>query len=356
MVGPSRDIPGGVHNQATELARRLAAEPTLDLAFQAINPRLPGPLRRLQAIKYVRTLATTALYIGGLVRTVPGADVVHVFGTAKSSFALSTTPALLVARAFGKAIVLDYHSGDAEDHLRRWRRTAVPTMRLAGAIVVPSEYVRRSFARHGLRARLIRNVLDGERFRFRARACLRPVFLSNRQFQPYCGVDDVLRVFALIQQRVPDARLIVAADGPERPALERLVRELGLRNTAFVGWVPHERMTDLYAQADVLLNASRSADNVPLSIVEASACGLAVVSTDVAGIGELIDSGRSGLLVAPGDHAGLADAALRLLDDPALAARLARAGRSDCARFDWPAVRAQWLDLYAATGNGRSPG
>jgi L-malate glycosyltransferase len=346
IVAPSLEIIGGLATQAAALMSHLGREPGVEVDFLATNPRLPGPLRWLQSIKYARTIGTSGLYVSRLLRRVPRADVVHVFSAHDTSFVISSTPPLILARLFRRKALLHYHSGEADTHLRRWRRTGPATMRLFGAIVVPSAYNVGQFGRHGIRTQLIPNVLDVDRFEFRERQPLQPVFLCNRQLVPYCNVGCVVRAFAEIQARVSDARLIVGADGPERPRLEALARELGLRDADFVGWVEPERVAELYDSADVYLNGSDQRDNVPVSILEAFASGLPVVSTDVAGVPELVHHERTGLLVPPGDHAAMAEQALRLLADPELAGRLARNAREECSRFAWARIREQWLGLY----------
>jgi glycosyltransferase involved in cell wall biosynthesis len=217
------------------------------------------------------------------------------------------------------------------------------------AIVVPSKYLVEQFGRHGFDAELIRNAIELGEFEYRAREPLRPVFLSNRQLQSHCNVACILRGFALIQERVRDARLIVASDGEERPSLERLATELELRGTEFTGWVDANQMGGLYLSADIFLNAS-AFDNIPISITEAFASGMPVVSTDVAGISELVRHGETGMLVPDDDHKQLAATALGLLGDRALASRLARNALRECPQFTWPAVREQWLELYRRLG------
>lgn len=353
IVGPSLDIVGGQSIQAVRLIDHLGGEASVEVSFLAINPRLPGVLRRLQAIKYVRTALTSAVYITRLLARIPRQDVVHIFSASHLSFVIAPTPALVTARLFGKPAILNYHSGEADLHLRRWRRTAARTMHLADAIVVPSRFLVGEFGRHGLHARLIPNVIATDLFRFREREPLEPVFLSNRQLAPLYNVACVLRAFALVQQRYATASLIVAADGSERQALESLAHELRLRDVRFIGWVPPDRAPDLYSDAHVYLNGSDSGDNIPSSVLEAFAAGLPVVSTDTGGVGELVRSGETGMLVARGDHAAMAACAVRLLDDPAFSAKLTRNARSECARFEWPAVREHWLTLYHELAGGR---
>src|SRR5204863_8487917 len=117
------------------------------------------------------------------------------------SFLLAPTPAILVAKLYDKRIVLNYRSGEAADHLRRWRRTAIPTIRLVDEIAVPSDYLVDVLAQFELVSRPISNFVDTDHFSFRERNPLRPVFLSNRNFAPLYNVGCTLRAFAIIQRR-----------------------------------------------------------------------------------------------------------------------------------------------------------
>ena len=217
MVAPSLDILGGQAVQAHRLLTRLCEEASLEVSFLPINPGLPGPLGCLQRIKYVRTVTTSLLYCATLLARVRACDVVHVFSASYFSFLLATTPAILIGKLYGRRVLLNYRSGEAEDHLQRWRRTALPTIRRVDAIVVPSGYLVDVFARFGLQARAIANIVDTERFQFRERRPLRPVFLSNRNFEPLYNVACILRAFALIQRHFPEARLMVVGDGSPEP-------------------------------------------------------------------------------------------------------------------------------------------
>src|SRR5829696_8850702 len=229
LVAPSLDILGGQSRQAVRLREGLGREPDLDVGFLPHNPRLPGILRSLQAIKYVRTVVTTSFYVALLLWRVRQYDIIHIFCASYYSYSLSAIPALLIARLFGKKSILNYRSGEAEDHLQNWR-TAVPTIRWASEIVVPSGYLIDVFARYGLRARAIRNIVELDRFSFRERPPLRPVFLTSRLLEPLYNVPCVLRAFAIIQQQYPEATLTIAADGVLRGELEHLARDLKLRN------------------------------------------------------------------------------------------------------------------------------
>ncbi|HYG81012.1 MAG TPA: glycosyltransferase, partial [Pyrinomonadaceae bacterium] len=191
------------------------------------------------------------------------------------------------------------------------------------------------------------------RFTFRERRPLRPVFLANRNLEPLYNVGCVLRAFALVQRRYPEARLTVAGDGSQRAELEKLARELGLRHTKFLGQVAPGEMPRLYDEADIYLNGSE-VDNMPLSILESFAAGLPVVTTDAGGIPHVVADGETGLLAGVGDHEALAGGAMRLLEDGALAARLAGRALEECRRYSWAAVRGEWLEVYEGLARERA--
>lgn len=352
IVAPSTDILGGQAVQAERLFSRLKAEPSLEVSFLPVNPRLPGVPGRLQSIKYVRTLITSLFYCASLMTRVRRYDVIHTFSASYFSFLLAPTPAILAAKFYGKRSVLNYRSGEAEDHLRRWPGTALPVIRLVDAIAVPSSYLVGVFGKFGFEAQSIFNFVETDSFRFRARAPLRPIFLSNRNLEPLYNVGCTLRAFSIIQERFPQASLVVAGDGTERRSLERLAVELKLRNTTFTGRVPPRRMPELYDAADIYLNSS-DIDNMPGSIIEAYASGLPVVTTNAGGIPFILTDGETGLMVERNDHEAMASQAIRLLEDHSLASRIISRAHVECDKYSWRFVRDEWLKLYrAVAGRG----
>jgi glycosyltransferase involved in cell wall biosynthesis len=345
LVGPSLDILGGQAVQVQRLLSRLSSVPSLSVEFLPVNPRLPGPLALLQRVKYVRTVATSVAYVASLLRRVSRYDVVHAFSASYWSFLLAPVPAMVVARMLGRRVVLNYRSGEADDHLGR-SAVARRLVKLADAVVVPSGYLVGVFEKHGLAAHSIVNFVEIERIPYRERNVPRPVFLSNRNLEPMYNVGCVLRAFHRVQQRVPDASLVVAGYGSQAMELQALSATLGLRNVSFVGRVRPEEMPALYDAADIYLNAP-DIDNMPNSVIEAYAAGLPVVTTNAGGIPFIVEHERTGLMVERGDDEALATQALRLLDEPGLAARLAATARETClTRYVWPAVREEWERLY----------
>jgi L-malate glycosyltransferase len=350
VVAASLDILGGQGVQARSLVEALGQD-GYPVTFIPINPTFPRGLRWLRRRRYLRTIVNQALYVPSLAR-LSSVDVVHVFSASYSSFLLATVPAMAMARLLKKRVVLHYHSGEAEDHLANWGALVHPWLRLADAIVVPSEYLADVFALHGYLAHVIPNVVDLSRFVYRERRPLRARLLSTRNLEPYYRVDVILEAFDLIKARIPDATLTVAGYGTEESRLRRLAGD-GVR---FVGKVDPEMMPRLYAHADLFLNAS-VVDNQPVSILEAFASGLPVVSTSTGDIRAMVHHNQTGLIVPVNDSVSLADAVTLLITHPEEAVGMAASARESVARHTWPAVRDQWAAIYHdPRGESLSPG
>ena len=345
IIAPSLDIVGGQAVQAIRLLEELRKLPQLEVAFLPINPRLPGALRNLQQIKFVRTIVTEIAYIWSLLFQARHCDILHTFSAGYWSFLLAPAPAILIARLYGKPSILNYRDGQAEDHLTRWP-IAIKIMRLATRIVPPSGFLVDVFQKFGLKASFIYNIVDTSQYRFRERPHPRPVFFHNRGMELLYNVDCTLRAFALIQQKYPEASLRLAHDGPLRPQMEQLAfGELKLKNVEFLGLVTQQRMRELYAESDIYL-MSPKIDNMPASILECYASGVPFVSTAVGGVPYIVDNERTGLLVPPGDHNEMAKQALRLLEEPNLVTRLTQAGKLECGKYAGAEIAAQWIRLY----------
>jgi glycosyltransferase involved in cell wall biosynthesis len=119
--------------------------------------------------------------------------------------------------------------------------------------------------------------------------------------------------------------------------------------------VPPDDIWRCYAEADLYLQTP-DIDNMPASVLEAFASGCPVVATDAGGVPAILTHELHGLLVPRDDHQAAADALIRLLEDPALARRLADTALDTCARYQWSAVRARWIALYRSLVPSRALG
>ncbi|HKT79413.1 MAG TPA: glycosyltransferase family 4 protein [Vicinamibacterales bacterium] len=345
FVGPSLDILGGQAVQADRLIRAWRGDPDVNAWLVPVNPRPPRVLSPIRRVKYARTIVNQLIYLPSLVRELAKADVVHVFSASYSSFLLAPLPAIRIARALRKPVLLNYRSGHAPKHLAG---SAVARRAIASADlnVVPSQFLVDVFRGFGITATIVPNIVDLDRFRFSERTPLRPRLLSTRNFEALYDVACTLRAFELVQKRYPDASLTLVGGGPEEPKLRELVRDLDLRNVTFTGRVNPDCIADYYASHDIYVQ-SPTVDNMPTSILEAFASGLAVVSTNAGGIPVIVTHGTEGLLAPIGNHQAIADHVLHLLDHPDEGRKLTRAAFQTCQARTWANVREQWLNHYS---------
>jgi glycosyltransferase involved in cell wall biosynthesis len=354
FVAPSLRILGGQAVQADRLLTAWNGDPDVDAWLVPVNPLPPRAVRFALDIKYLRTVVNEATYVPLLIREITRADVVHVFSASYASFLLAPLPAMLIARALGKPVVLNYRSGEAPDHLQR---SAVARAAIARVDknIVPSRFLVDVFRGFGIDAEIIPNIVDLDRFVFRNRDPLRPRLVSTRNFDALYNMTATVRAFALVQKRWPDASLTLVGGGPQEQQLRALVDQLGLRQVAFVGRVRPDQIARYYAENDIYIQ-SPNIDNMPTSVIEAFASGLPVVSTEAGGVPAILAHRRQGLLAPLGDYEALAANVLSLLDQPEWARSLARAAYATCEACTWPSVRDQWLNAYrsARASAGRS--
>jgi glycosyltransferase involved in cell wall biosynthesis len=343
IVAASLDILGGQGVQARTLLDALTRD-GWRVIFVPINVGLPPKLAWLRRFRGVRTVVNELLYLPSLAR-LAAVDVVHAFSGSYWSFLLAPVPAMILGRFLGKHVVLHYHSGEAEDHLARWGWLVRPWLRLADVIVVPSEYLRGVFANHGVDVEVVPNVVDLTRFRYREReAPLRPRLLSARNLEAYYRVDLIIDAFARVRTVEPGATLTVAGYGSQEQRLRQLAASVAGDAIRFVGKVEPADMPRVYDEHDLFVNAS-VVDNQPVSILEAFAAGIPVVSTPTGDIPCLVQDGDTGRLSAV-DATALAETIISVLRTSSAAIERAARARDEVNRFTWPAVRERWQAIY----------
>ena len=173
-----------------------------------------------------------------------------------------------------------------------------------------------------------------------------PRAITVARLDPVKDQQTLLRAARTVADRIPDVRIEIVGDGPERGALERLSRELQLQECLrFLGY--REDVPSLLRRPQIFILSSIS-EGISLGLLEAMAAGLPVVATDVGGNREVVVDEVTGLLVPPRSPAALADAVLSLLLDPGRARALGIAGRARLEReFDLGRTVSRYGSLYS---------
>ncbi len=227
--------------------------------------------------------------------------------------------------------------------------------RLVDRYVCVSDDVKAQCIAEGIapsRLMTILNGIDVERFAFSG-PCRGGPIVAVARLSPEKDLANLVRSVALAAKRAPELRVEVAGGGPCLADLKQLAASLGVGDRInFLGEV--RDVPALLARATIFVLPSRS-EGIPLTALEAMACGLPVVATRVGGLPEVVEDEVTGLLVPPADPAALAGAITELQDNPERSDRMGRAGRQRALeRFDVRRMVAQYEALYrAGAGRGR---
>jgi len=282
-------------------------------------------------------------------------DVVHIF------FGVPDGPiGWLLKRVYGLPYIISLRGADVpSDEVKRFARQYKllrPVIRWlwrdADALVAVSNGLR-SYARDtapDLPIQVVPNAIDLSAFTPPLqRETDGPVrLLYVGRFNAFKNAETLVEaVGRLSQMEVGDFELDLVGEGERRPALERMVSELGLtRRVHFLGWVARDRIADYYRRADIFVTAT-TWEGMPNTVLEAMACGLPIVGTQASGLRDLVRDGVNGYLVPIRDPDALAEALARLVDNGYERRRLGRESRKLAEReFAWEYIAEQYLRVY----------
>jgi len=276
---------------------------------------------------------------------------------------------LFIRKRPGQRVVLHMHN----DHLssRAFRPLYRRLLAKVDAVICVSDYIRRCalqhFPEYADKFQVLFNAVDAQQFKpygDEARAALppalqaqlppgRPTVLYVGRLVPEKGVDVLIRAFAQLKLRLPEARLVVvgssffagAARTPYQDELVKLAASFQ-DDIVFTGFVPHAQLRYLYAQADVIAFPPVWGEPCALVVLEAMASGVCFVATSVGGIPEVMTDQVTGLLVPAGDAPALEQALHRALTQPAQRQQWAGAARQRIlSGYDWPHLMARLPQL-----------
>ncbi len=360
---------GGPATYTKELAERLRGSHELVIvAYASTSEHIPGTA--LLTVSKRRPLPVRlAKYFFTLLGAARGADIIYVQNAMAAGL-----PAVIVSALRGIPVVLKFVGDEAWERATQRRATTkrleefleAPegslvirlmmalqgfVLRRASLVTTPSAYLRdmlvRTYRVRPERAVVNYNAAEGvEITPFKARRIPHQIATTARLTR-WKGVDGIIRALALLTKRYPDVRLVVAGDGPELESLKKLAADSGITDRVdFLGRISRAETWQLRKNSAVyVLNSTY--EGLPHTVLTSFAAEIPTVATDIPGTNEAVYDGKTGLLVTPGDDAGLAAAIARYFDDPVLRERVIQNGtRLLAEKFSWEAHLATLLGFF----------
>lgn len=347
LVGPVPPPAGGMANQTRQLKALLQQDGAI-VELVAVNaPYRPAFAGRIVGL---RALFRLVPYIVNLYKAVGKAQVVHVMANSGWSWHLFAAPAIWISYLRRTPVIVNYRGGHAETFFAKsWRKVQF-SLRHASAVLVPSMFLQDVFTCYKQPCAIVPNILDHTLFypaqEPKPEPVLAPHFIVTRNLEAIYDVSTAIKAFELIYQLYPNATLTIAGTGPLLAQLQQQVQQCGLEQAVcFTGRLDSTQMAKLYRSADMMLNSSL-VDNSPNSVIEAMACGVPVISTNVGGIPQLVTDKTDALLTEPGDYQAMFNHAQQLLTSPALRQHLVQNGLRNSNRFHWQIVGRQLARHY----------
>ena len=253
-----------------------------------------------------------------------------------------------------KPYVLTLRGGNLPAFARSSDKRVRRLLRNSSAVTAPSTYLLEQMRQYRQDIVLLPNPLDLTKYPFTRRQHPSPNLVWLRAFHDNYNPSLAVQVVALLAKDFPAVRLVMMGpnkgDG-SRESMMDLVLKLGvLERVICPGGIPKDEIPHRLHQGDIFLNTPQ-VDNTPVSVLEAMACGLCIISTNVGGIPYLLEDEYDALLVPAGDHAAMAKAVQRLLTEDGLAERLSGNARRKAEQFDWSNILPRWERLLTGVAS-----
>ncbi|GAB5400419.1 MAG: hypothetical protein Aureis2KO_20040 [Aureisphaera sp.] len=251
-----------------------------------------------------------------------------------------------LCRLFKTQYIPILHGGNLPSRLRNSKAASYKLFTGAFTNVAPSKYLQHEFEIEGYRnITFIPNTIELSAYPFKERIIIRPKLFWVRSFAEIYNPMLALKLVKHLSVKVPEIELCMV--GPDKDGslqmCKQYAKEHGLR-VNFPGKLTKQEWRDLSQGYDVFINTTNF-DNTPVSVIEAMALGLPVISTNVGGMPYLVENEVDGKLVPPNDVEHMAEAIVELLNNPQKALSLAQNARGKVGSFDWEKVKLDWGEL-----------
>lgn len=239
------------------------------------------------------------------------------------------------------------HGGDLPKRLKLNPRICKKLFSNAYQNVAPSGFLKKVFEEHGYHNIIyIPNALEIKHYNFKSRVDYAPKIIWVRAFATIYNPKMAIKVLSRIQKKYPNAQLTMV--GPDKDGslntTKKFAQELGVE-VNFTGKLSRDQWLELASNSDFFINTTHF-DNTPVSVMEAMAIGLPVISTNVGGIPYLLTQNQNAILVNDDDDEQMANVIIDLLSDNIKCSLLSSNGRKWIEQLDWEVVKLKWISVF----------
>jgi len=277
-------------------------------------------------------------------------DYVLIDTYSKKSF-YGTVLVSLLCRFLDVRYINILRGGNLPVRLNNSPKTTRVVFNNAYKLVAPSGYLKYEFEKKGYKPVLIPNNINIGEYNFKHRSSIKPKILYVRSFASIYNPEMAIIALNILIKRYPDAKLCMV--GPDKDGTLASCKDLATnygieRSIRFTGVLSKQEWHMLSSDYDIFINTT-NIDNTPVSVIEAMALGLPVVSTNVGGLPFLLEDGEDALLVNSDNPQEMTDAICRLIEDSKLSGKLSTKAREKVELFDWNKVKLLWNELLNNT-------
>ena len=301
----------------------------------------------VKAVSSVKNKAARLLHMAWTtISSYQKADVVLIDTYSTSNFWFAATCGY-ICKSLKIPYIFILHGGNLDKRFQNISSEVRKIFKGAKTNVLPSSYLFDRLSPFLENLKLIPNWIDLEKYKFKERKEIEPRLLWVRSFDHVYNPLLAIKVVENLIEEYPDSELCMV--GPDKDGSLYKCQKLAIEKElpiTFRGKLDKQEWIELSKDYDIFINTTL-VDNTPVSVLEAMALGMPVVSTNVGGIPYMIRNEENGLLVDPGKPDSMVEAITKLLQNPELAGNLSKTSRKEIEKYDWEQVKPLWLELLS---------
>jgi len=279
-----------------------------------------------------------------LFRSTRWASIVHIHGCSYFGFFPIIIGVISSKLLLNKNTVVTYHGGGADSFLSKNAMWVRWFLRKADCVTVMSDYLRDVFSKYRIDTRILQNVIDVDIALYEDEDFLCPKILSIRSLSKLYNIDVIIDAFMTIKSEYACAELIIAGDGDEQYSLQGKARDD--EAIKFIGRIPNSEIPSLMKKCNIFVSVP-SADNQPMSIIEAFCSNILVISSNVGGVRDMVSHMENGLLVEPRNSSQINEMVSWIMKNKHHANTMRKNALDSAKFYSWSRVYPILLDIYS---------